>query len=126
MSHTSRSILAFSVYIGILGFVLVFFPSPLLTLLGLPPAEDYWILVAGILLVGLSMYYAFAAYKKLTSFMRLTAIMRALILPYFLILVMINKAPQPILVLGVVDLLFAGWTFIGLKLDQSQTRFHAG
>lgn len=125
MSHSVRSIWASCVYLGILGFALVLFPDPILTLLGLPPAKDYWILVAGMLLVGLSIYYAFAAYEKLISFIRLTAIMRSLILPYFLVLVMINRAPLPIMIIGIVDLIFAGWTFVGLKLDKSQTGLHA-
>jgi hypothetical protein len=126
MSHAGRSVLAFSVYIGILGFILVFFPTPLLTLLGLPHAQDYWILIAGMFLVGLSTYYAFAAFTNLTSFMKLTAILRSMILPYFLVLVVLEKAPLPILILGVVDMLFAGWTFIALRVDQSQMRFRAG
>lgn len=126
MSHTGRSILAFSVYIGILGTVLVFNPAPLLSLLGLPMAEDYWVSISGMLLVGLSAYYAFAAYSNLNSFMRLTAIMRCLILPFFLVLVLINMAPWPILILGLVDLLFAGWTFVALKLDKPQIDFSAG
>jgi hypothetical protein len=126
MSNTGVSVLAFSVYLGILGFVLVFIPGPLLTLLGLPLAEDYWILIAGMLLLGLSMYYAFAAKENLISFMRHTAIMRLLILPYFLVLVLINMAPPPILILGAIDLFFAGWTFVALRLDQSPLRPHTG
>ena len=125
MRYSVRSIWAFCVFLGILGFALVLFPDPILTLLGLPPAKDYWILVAGMLLVGLSIYYAYAAHEKLTSFMRLTAIMRSLVLPYFLVLVMTDRAPLPILIIGVIDLIFAGWTFIGLKLDESRTRLQA-
>ena len=126
MSHTGRSILAFSVYIGILGIVLVFIPRLPLTLLSLPMAEDYWISIAGMLLMGLSAYYAFAAHTNLISFMRLTAIMRCFVLPFFLALVFVNMAPWPILILGVTDLLFAGWTFVGLKLDKPQMNFSAG
>jgi len=126
MSHTGRSILAFSLYIGSLGTVLVFMPAPLLSLLGLPLAKDYWVSISGMLLVGLSTYYAFAAYTNLHAFMRLTAIMRCLILPFFLVLVLLNMAPWPILFLGLVDLLFAGWTFFALKLDKPQIDNPAG
>ena len=125
MSRTSVSVMAFSVYIGILGLVFVFVPNPLLATLGLPLAEDYWILIAGMLLIGLSAYYAFSAHQNLVSFMRLTAMMRLLILPYFLVLVSIKKAPPPILILGAIDMLFAIWTFIALRLDQSRLRRHA-
>jgi hypothetical protein len=104
-----------------LGFILGLIPGPLLTFLRLPPAEDYWISVAGMLLVGLSMYYAFAGLYELTAFIKLTAIARSLVLPYFLILVLLNKAPVSILILGTVDLLFAFWTFIALRQDQVQT-----
>jgi hypothetical protein len=100
-------------------------PDPLLGVLGLPPAEDYWILVVGMLLVGLSMYYTFAGLNELTSFINLTANARALILPYFLILVLIKKAPAPILIFGVVDLLFAGWTLISLRQDKTQASLDA-
>jgi hypothetical protein len=43
MSRAGRSVLAFGVHIGILGFILVLAPGPLLALLHLPMAQDYWI-----------------------------------------------------------------------------------
>ncbi len=58
--------------------------------------------------------------------MRLTAIMRSLILSYSLVLVLTDRAPLPKLMFGVVYSLFAGWTFIGLRLDQLQTSLRAG
>jgi hypothetical protein len=125
MSRAGKSILAFSIYIGLLGCVLVLSPNPLLALLGLPPAEDYWILVAGMLLVGLSVYYAFAGLNHLLAFVRLTAFARLLILPYFIILVLIKKAPPPILIFGVIDMLFAIWTLIALRRDRVLTSLGA-
>jgi hypothetical protein len=125
MSRAGKSILAFSLYIGLLGSVLVLSPSPLLAFLGLPPAEDYWILVAGMLLVGLSIYYAFAGLNNLLAFFRLTGFARFLILPYFIILVLIEKAPVPILIFGVIDSLFAIWTLIALRRDRGLTNLGA-
>jgi hypothetical protein len=118
MSHTSKSVLAFSIYILILGFLVVFAPNMIFSLFRLPPAKDYWIFIVGMLLVGLSAYYAYAAFNELTSFMRLTAIMRSLILPYFAVLVLLGIAPASILSLAIIDLTFAIWTFWSLRVDR--------
>lgn len=125
MNHTSRSVFAFSIYFRIFGFILVLAPGFLFGLLNLPPAQDYWILVTGMLLVGLSMYSAFAAYKELMHFMRLTTIGRSLVLSYLVILVILQKAPSPIMILGMIDFVFALWTFIGFKIDQSNSSLRA-
>jgi hypothetical protein len=121
MSHTSKSVLAFSIYILILGFLVVFAPNMIFSLFRLPPAKDYWIFIVGMLLVGLSAYYAYAAFNELTSFMRLTAIMRSLILPYFAVLVLLGIAPASILALAIIDLSFAIWTFWSLRIDRFHT-----
>ena len=118
MSHTSKSVLAFSIYILILGFIVVFAPNMIFSLFRLPPAKDYWIFIVGMLLVGLSAYYAYAAFNELTSFMRLTAIMRSFILPYFAVLVLLGIAPASILSLAIIDLTFAIWTFWSLRVDR--------
>jgi hypothetical protein len=91
------------------------------SLFRLPPAKDYWIFIVGMLLVGLSAYYAYAAFNELTTFMRLTAIMRSLILPYFAVLVLLGIAPASILALAIIDLLFAIWTFWALRIDRFHT-----
>lgn len=117
MSLTAISILSFGVYIGLLSFVLVFTPDLLSSLLGVPPAEDYWVFIAGMLFFGLALYYIFAALTEMTSFMKLTAYARCLVLPFLLILVLRDKAPNPILIFGVIDLLFALWTFLALRKD---------
>ena len=118
MSYTAISVLSFSVYIGLLSVVLVFASDLLLALLGAPPAEDYWVLIAGMLLFGLAIYYVYAVISEMTSFMRLTAIMRGLVFPFFLILVLLDEAPSPILILGAIDFMFALWTFLALRRDR--------
>lgn len=118
MSYTAISVLSFSVYIGLLSVVLVFASDLLFALLGVPPAEDYWVLIAGMLLFGLAIYYVFAAISEMTSFMRLTAIMRGLVFSFFLILVLLDEAPSPILILGAIDFMFALWTFLALRRDR--------
>jgi hypothetical protein len=120
MSFTAISVLSFGIYIGLLSFVLVFAPDFLFALLGVPPAADYWVLIAGMLFFGLALYYVYAAVTEMTSFMKLTAVARCLVLPYLLILVLLDMAPAPILIFGLIDLLFALWTFLGLRRDALQ------
>lgn len=126
MSFTAISVLSFGIYIGLLSFVLVFASDLLFTLLGLPAAEDYWVLIAGMLLFGLAIYYVYAAATEMTSFMRLTAIMRGLVLPFFLTLVLLDEAPVPILIIGTLDFIFALWTFLALRRDRVRVRSATG
>jgi hypothetical protein len=116
----------FSVYLAALGLGLTFAPSPVLAIFGLPEASDHWILIVGMLYVGLAVYYAFAALTELNAFIALTAAMRAAVLIYVTILALVGWVPQRMILLGAIDFLFGCWTFLAWWRDGSRRRPPAG
>jgi hypothetical protein len=126
MSSAARSLLVFSVYLAALGLGLTFAPTPILAMFGLPEAGDHWILVVGMLYVGLAVYYAFAALTDLTAFIALTSAMRAAVLIYVTILALVGLVPQRMILLAAIDFLFGCWTFLAWWRDGSRRRPPAG
>jgi hypothetical protein len=126
MSSASRSLLAFSVYLAALGLGLTFAPSSVLAVFGLPEAGDHWVLIVGMLYVGLAVYYAFAALTELTGFMALTSAMRAAVLIYVTILALVGWVPQRMILLCAIDFFFGCWTFLAWWRDASRRRPPAG
>src|SRR5215218_8202222 len=70
VSGAARSVFAFGVYFALLGLTLYVAPNALLGLFGLPPTEEVWIRVAGILALAVGFYYLLAARADLAVFFR--------------------------------------------------------
>ena len=118
MSKAAKSILAFGIYVALLGLGLLLDPNTSLTMFGFPPTEEPWIRLAGILLLILSYYYIQAARNEVTIFFQWTVHARPCVVVIFSAMVALGLA-KPILILsGCIDLLGAIWT--GLALRQTQ------
>ncbi len=126
MSSAARSLLVFSAYLGALGLGFTFAPSPVLAMFGLPEAEDHWILIVGMLCMGLAVYYAFAALTELTAFIALTSAVRAALLLYVTALALVGWVPPRMILLVAIDFLFGCWTFVAWWRDASRRRPPAG
>lgn len=68
MSKAAKSILVFGLYLGVLGSVLVLVPNLLLELIAIPPTQEAWIRVAGVLALILAFYYVQAARSNVVTF----------------------------------------------------------
>ncbi len=49
MSASAKSVFYFGLYIALLGVLLIFFPNTLLGLVNVPPTDEVWIRLAGML-----------------------------------------------------------------------------
>jgi hypothetical protein len=115
MSDPARTVLAFGWYILILGAVLVLAPNLLLTAFGLPPTEEVWIRVVGMLLLFLGGYYQLAARAEWTPFFRASVWFRGLVIVFFAAFVLLGFVKPALLGFAVVDLLAALWTATALR-----------
>src|SRR5918999_4882298 len=107
MSRAAKSLFVFGIYLCGLGLILLLVPNLILQLFGVPPTNEVWIRVIGMLVLCLSFYYVQAARSELTSFIRWTVWARAAVIVYFVALVLLVAAPKALLLFGLIDLLAA-------------------
>ena len=110
MSPAAKSLLVFGIYLCGLGLVLLLVPNLLLQVFGVPPTNEVWIRIIGMLVLCLSFYYVQVARYGLTMFIRWTIPARIAVIIYFAAFVLLVSAPKALLLFGVIDLLGAIWT----------------
>lgn len=115
MSNSAKTIFYFGIYLAGLGTVLVFIPNPLLGLFGMPPTNEVWIRVLGMVVLFLAFYYVQAARAELTDFFRWTTYARSLVMLFLLAFVLFKLSSPMLLLFGGLDLLGAIWTAVALR-----------
>ncbi len=118
MSKSARSLFVFSIYLFILGAVLVVIPSLLLNLFNLPGTGEIWVRVVGMLVFILGFYYFLAAKNELKLFFVATVYGRAAVLVFFIFFVLFDLAQPIIILFGTVDALAALWTHLSLRSEK--------
>lgn len=119
MSGSSRSVLVFSLYLFLLGGLLVVAPNLLLGLFWIPETGEVWIRVVGMLVLILGLYYAGAARRGLTEFFAFTVWGRGTVLVFFAAFVLLGLAPPVLILFGAVDAAAACWTAFALRSEGS-------
>ena len=118
MSRSAVSILVFGVYLVILGSMLVLFPNPLLSLVHIPPTNEVWIRLSGMLLLILAFYYIMAARSGIKEFFRWTIYTRLSALFILLAFVALELASPVIILFWLGDLAGATWTGLALRSEK--------
>jgi hypothetical protein len=119
MSKSAMSVFVFSIYLFVLGTVLIVIPNVLLSLFGLPETSEVWIRVVGMLVLILAFYYSQAARGGLTGFFRWTVYARSAVPVFFIAFVVLGLAPAMLILFGVVDAAGALWTAFALRADRA-------
>ncbi len=114
MSRAALSVFVFSIYLFILGAVLVIVPNVLLSLFRIPETNEVWVRVVGMLVLILGYYYSTAARNEMTMFLRATAYGRLSVLAFFIAFVVLGFAPSALILFGVIDAAAALWTLSAL------------
>ena len=117
MSKSALSLFAFSIYLYLLGLVLVVTPDTLLRIFKFPDADGLWIRVVGMLVIILGFYYSHAARTELRPFFVWTVIARSSVLLFFIAFVIAGLAPPALILFGVVDFAAATWTLFAIRSD---------
>lgn len=115
MSRTARTLFVWSFYLLGLGVILVVVPNVLLALFGLPPTDEVWIRVIGVLVLILAYFAHSAARQEVREYFRWSVPARAAVPIFFVIFVLLNLAPAQLILFGLVDLAAAAWTWQTLR-----------
>ncbi len=122
MSAVGRSLFVFGWYLAALGALLALAPNPALAVFGLPPTDEGWIRVAGVLVLVIAYFDVRMGREDFLPYARLTVHARVGVLVLFAALVVAGLA-RPILILfGVVDLAGALWTAAAVRSDPRAAR----
>ena len=119
MTKAARSVLVFGLYLVSLGVGLILIPNMLLSLFAVAHTNEIWIHVVGMLIFFLGVYYIAAARGNWTAFIALTVPVRASVIAFFGAFVILLGAPRALLLFGVVDLVFAIWTWSLLRASTT-------
>ena len=119
MSKSAMSVFVFSIYLFVLGALLVVIPNQLLTPFGFAETSEVWVRVVGMLVLILGYYYNHAARQGYRSFFRCTAYARFGVLAFFIAFVLLGFAPAALILFGVVDAAAALWTALALRSERS-------
>lgn len=114
MTKAAFSVFVFSVYLFVLGSVLLVVPNVLLSFFRFPETHEVWVRVVGMLVVILGYYYATAARHELTPLLRATVFARFSVLVFFIAFVVIGFAPPVLILFGAIDAAGAIWTGLAL------------
>ncbi len=118
MNKSSTSLLVFGVYLIGMGMGLVFMPNTVLGMLILPPTNEVWIHVVGVLALVLAFYYIQAARANLRPFAEWTVPARVVVFLFFTGFVLVGWVGPIMIALGAVDLLGALWTGWALRTEK--------
>jgi len=118
MSKSARSLFVFSIYLFVLGIILIVIPNVLLKLFTLPETNEVWIRVVGMLVLILGFYYFQASKSEIKKFLQWTVYGRTAVLIFFIVFVLLDFAPPVLILFGFIDAVAALWTQLSLRSEN--------
>jgi hypothetical protein len=119
MSKSAISMFVFSLYLYVLGAILVLIPNVLLRLFLFPPTNEVWVRVAGMLVFILGFYYFQVARNELKKFFQWSVYARIAVPLFFIAFVIAGLAPPVLILFGVIDAAAAIWTQVSLRSENT-------
>jgi hypothetical protein len=117
MTNTARSLLVFGIYVLVTGLTLLLMPNFLLGVFGLPPTEEVWVKVLGIVAICLGLYHVQAARDNNTAYFAMTIWVRLVFALAITALALMTPGYLALVIFGLVDLAGAGWTWFSQTQD---------
>ena len=118
MSKSAWSLFVFSVYLFVLGIILIVIPNVLLSLFKFPETNEVWIRVAGMLVFILGYYYFQASKSEIKKFFQWTVYGRTAVFIFFIVFVLLDFAPPILILFGFIDAVAALWTQLSLRSEK--------
>jgi hypothetical protein len=119
MSRSALSLFVHSIYLYLLGFILVVTPDTLLRIFKFPETDGLWIRVVGMLVIILGFYFSQAARSDFRPFFLWTVIGRTAVPLFFIAFVIAGLAPPALILFGVIDFVAAMWTLFAIRSDAT-------
>jgi hypothetical protein len=123
MNKSAFSLFVFSIYMFILGSLLVVIPNVLLSLFNVAETHEVWIRVAGMLILIIGFLDFMAARNELLLYIRWTVFGRLAVAVFLITFVVLGLAPPILIWFGVIDALGAIWTLVSLRRDRGSSTF---
>jgi hypothetical protein len=121
LSRSANSVFLYGVYIVILGLAFLLVPNLCLELMGIKTTTEVWIRVVGWFGIWLGIYYIVSARSESKAFIRTTVYGRPTFIVFLSLLVALGMIEPIILIIGVVDIVTAIWTYSLLHLEKNTT-----
>lgn len=115
MSSTAKSIWYFGIYLLLAGLALFAVPNRVLALLGMQGTTEPWIRLAGTLTFILGIFFMYTARKEVRPFFYISMFGRGIFVAAVLGLVASGKAPAPLMLFALADVLGLLWTFFAYR-----------
>lgn len=115
MSSAAKSVFAWGIYMLAMGTIFLLIPNVALPLFGFPPTNEIWIRVVAVLSIALGYYYIRAARHELVQLFEWKVYAHIFGVICFVMFVILQLAPVPLLLLAGADLLAAIWTWLALR-----------
>ena len=119
MSSAAKSMLVFGIYLVVIGLGFLVVPNTLLALFGLPPTNEPWIRVMGLVVLTVGYYYSEAGRNEVEPLFRWSLYGRSAVAVVFTILVVLRLAEPTLILFGAIELLGAVWTGLALRTSQA-------
>ena len=118
MSKAAVSVFAAGLFLIVTGIGFLIIPNFVLSLLSIPPTDEVWIRIVGMLVLFIGYYNLVAAHKELKDYFNASISVRIVCFVCFLVLVLTKIAYPILIIFGIIDLVGAIWTTWALKKEQ--------
>jgi hypothetical protein len=111
--------LVFGIYLTVLGLVLLVSPGAIPQMLGIADVSEIWLRVLSTPVLALAFFFFQAVRTESKQFARWTVMARIGVFILYLGMVLLQLLPPVLILIGIVDLLGAGWTAYALRSESS-------
>lgn len=120
MTHASRSLFVFGIYVLIAGVLFLAAPQFVIATLHLPPATLGWARMVGLLALVIGAYDVISARAGFLPYVKASVWIRVAFATGVTIVVASGEMPPPVLILAAIDAAGAVWTAIALRTVAAQ------
>ncbi len=115
MRSASTSIIAWSIYMLLVGLGFTLMPNLVLPIFGLPTTSEVWIRVVGLLVVFTAVYYYVCGRQNVGVFIRATVPVRLGFAAGMALLAALRLGGAALFLFAALDVLGAAWTWWALR-----------
>ncbi len=114
-----RTMEIWAVYVSVLGLGLVTVPNLVLAVFAIPPTDEVWIRVLGMVLLFFGYYYAMSIREDERAIWRWSVPVRLMVPVFFLGFVLTGLGPPVLMLIAGADLIFALLTWRALRAEAA-------
>jgi hypothetical protein len=118
LSGSAKSVLAYGVYIIVIGAAFLLFPNVGLRLMGLKTTTEVWIHIMSWFVIWVGIYYIVSALSESRAFINATVLGRPTFILFSSVIVALGMIEPVFLLFGAIDLATAVWTHLLMRSEK--------